>query len=62
VKIRLASRDDLPALERLVGWAAKELAADFDTPQHPDHLKLIEWGIDAGEAVVVAEQEGDVIG
>jgi len=63
LKIRLATQDDLPKLRLLVKYACEELEKNFGTPRMDDAFyDLLEQGIAAGEAVVVAEQQGDVIG
>lgn len=63
MKIRLATADDLPTLEKLVTFASEELAEKCGTARLDDLVfGLIERGVRAGEAVVVAEQEGAVVG
>ena len=62
MKIRLATRDDLPTLVKLVGFATAEIERKFGTPRVAAHMKCIEYGINAGDAVVVAEQNGDIVG
>lgn len=61
--IRLATLADLPVLARLVEYAADELAEKFDTPRMGAGVTAcIKHGLDTHQAVVVAEQQGEVIG
>lgn len=60
--IRLATEDDLPILEKLVEYAVQELEAKFQTPRNSLVFEMVKYGIGAGEAVVVAEQDQDVVG
>lgn len=63
MEIRLATEADLPTLSKLVTFASEELAAKCGTARLDDVVfGLIEGGVRAGEAVVVAEQEGAIIG
>jgi len=63
VTIRLATSDDLPTLAKLVHWASEEMAKNFASPRLEEQIfGLIKYGIEQGEAVVVAEQFGDLIG
>ena len=62
MRIRLADTDDVPRLNALA------IAYSLETEQHGTErnerllCELLLYGIRAGEAVVVAEQEGDLIG
>jgi hypothetical protein len=63
VRIRLALTDDLDSLRELVAKASEELHETFDTPRMDDLIMVgITHGIRSGEAVVVAEQMGEIIG
>jgi len=62
VRIRLANTDDVPRLNALA------IAYSLETEQHGTErnerllCELLLYGIRAGEAVVVAEQDGDLVG
>lgn len=62
MRIRLATQDDIGRIAELVVLASEELE-EYGTPRVDDAvIAAIVGGIRDGEAVVVAEQEGEVVG
>lgn len=63
MKIRLAELSDLDAIRELVSMACEELETAYGTPRMDDLMVAsIALGIRAREAVVVAEQIGEIVG
>lgn len=62
MRLRLATLDDMPVLERLVRHAGIELEERFGTPRMDTVVLLaMRYGIDTGQAVAVAEQGDDIV-
>lgn len=63
MRIRLATPADLPVLQKLVAHSASELEEKYGTPRMDEGLmQCMKHGIDTKQAVVVAEQEGEIVG
>jgi len=63
MRIRLATEADLPVLQKLVAHSAAELEEKYGTPRMDEGLMYcMRHGIETKQAVVVAEQAGEIIG
>ncbi len=63
MRIRLATQDDWPALVKLVGHFWDEQERRFGLPRlEHGTLALLRHGIETGQAVVVAEQNLELVG
>lgn len=62
MRIRLATSDDMPVLTKLVGFAAAEMAVHGTERDDAVYVSAIRYGIATGEAVVVAEQDDEIVG